>query len=103
MYNHNKAQQSKNRVHISWDILYSSVNRLSIDLDRVFSPIRCQAIIYTNACLLSIERMNKLQWFLNLNHIGFSYENASDYIVCEMAFCPGAYELRAKFVGTRLE
>ena len=23
MYNHNKAQQSKNRVHISWDILYS--------------------------------------------------------------------------------
>ena len=24
MYNHNKAQQSKNRVHISWDILYSS-------------------------------------------------------------------------------
>ena len=25
MYNHNKAQQSKNRVHISWDILYSSL------------------------------------------------------------------------------
>ena len=24
MYNHNKAQQSKNRVHISWDILYST-------------------------------------------------------------------------------
>ena len=23
MYNHNKAQQSKNHVHISWDILYS--------------------------------------------------------------------------------
>ena len=23
MYNHNKAQQSKNRGHISWDILYS--------------------------------------------------------------------------------
>ena len=22
VYNHNKAQQSKNRVHISWDILY---------------------------------------------------------------------------------
>ena len=22
MYNHNKAQQSKNREHISWDILY---------------------------------------------------------------------------------
>ena len=25
MYNHNKAQQSKNRVHISWDILYDKV------------------------------------------------------------------------------
>ena len=24
MYKHNKAQQSKNRVHISWDILYST-------------------------------------------------------------------------------
>ena len=23
IYNHNKAQQSKNRVHISWDILYN--------------------------------------------------------------------------------
>ena len=22
MYNHNKAQQSKTRVHISWDVLY---------------------------------------------------------------------------------
>ena len=22
MYNHNKAQQNKNRVHISWDIMY---------------------------------------------------------------------------------
>ena len=25
MYNHNKAQQSKNRVHISWDILYTQI------------------------------------------------------------------------------
>ena len=25
MYNHNKAQQSSNRVHISWDILYISI------------------------------------------------------------------------------
>ena len=26
MYNHNKAQQSKNRVHISWDILYMGLD-----------------------------------------------------------------------------
>ena len=25
MYNHNKAQQSKDRVHISWDILYVQI------------------------------------------------------------------------------
>ena len=25
MYNHNKAQQSKNLVHISWDILYAEL------------------------------------------------------------------------------
>ena len=25
MYNHNKAQQSKNPVHISWDILYDLI------------------------------------------------------------------------------
>ena len=28
MYNHNKAQQSKNRVHISWDILYMMMMRM---------------------------------------------------------------------------
>ena len=28
MYNHNKAQQSKNRVHISWDILYTGQHAL---------------------------------------------------------------------------
>ena len=31
MYNHNKAQQSKNRVHISWDMLYASSNLISTD------------------------------------------------------------------------
>ena len=32
MYNHNKAQQSKNRVHISWDILFcnSWIHNLTI-------------------------------------------------------------------------
>ena len=33
MYNHNKAQQSKNRVHISWDMLCLELFRsVSIDL-----------------------------------------------------------------------
>ena len=29
MFNHNKAQQSKNRVHISWDILYEQSDAYS--------------------------------------------------------------------------
>ena len=32
MYNHNKAQQSKNRVHISWDILYILTDRYRASL-----------------------------------------------------------------------
>ena len=32
MYNHNKAQQSKNRVHISWDILYLYVATDNLEL-----------------------------------------------------------------------
>ena len=30
MYNHNKAQQSKNRLHISWDILYHNESGMKI-------------------------------------------------------------------------
>ena len=30
MYNHNKAQQSKNRVHITWDILYIAGHIMSL-------------------------------------------------------------------------
>ena len=35
MYNHNKAQQSKNRVLISWDILYSVCILIQISLKMV--------------------------------------------------------------------
>ena len=34
MYNHNKAQQSKNRVYISWDILYILQHQSPVGLDR---------------------------------------------------------------------
>ena len=32
MYNHNKVQQIKNRVHISWDILYCGSIHISLKL-----------------------------------------------------------------------
>ena len=48
MYNHNKAQQSKNRVHISWDILYmltclgyrvfASIEGQKLHHEWIFSP-----------------------------------------------------------------
>ena len=37
MYNHNKAQQSKNRVHISWDILYSAYFFLILEASKSLS------------------------------------------------------------------
>ena len=52
MYNHNKAQQSKNRVHISWDILY--VYRiLNPGAERINA--KCQYILHrkwTHRCIL---------------------------------------------------
>ena len=44
VYNHNKAQQSKNRVHISWDILHASVKYASIGSGNGLSPVLCKAI-----------------------------------------------------------
>ena len=34
MYNYNKAHQSKNRVHISWDLLYhvTKATKLTVEL-----------------------------------------------------------------------
>ena len=50
MYNHNKAQQSKNRVHISWDILYAALRVDELRLQRI------ESIAYTNEIqMLCIE------------------------------------------------
>ena len=45
MYNHNKAQQSSNRVNVSWDILYNVV----IAPGKCMPPAWYQAIISSNA------------------------------------------------------
>ena len=66
--------------------IYTSVNSVSIDSDNDMSPIRRQAIIWTNAGLLSIGTvMNKFQWNFNQNTKLFIDENAHENIVCEMA------------------
>ena len=45
MYNHNKAQQSKNRVHISWDILYDNG---AVDVNHLYIQDRFVYKIMTN-------------------------------------------------------
>ena len=46
MYNHNKAQQSKNRVHISWDILYFDDLQYCMSICLVFSDYFIQVYMY---------------------------------------------------------
>ena len=59
-------------------VAYMSVNRVNIGSDNGLSPIRRQAIIWTNAGLLSIKP-------LGTNFKLFINENAFKIIVCEMA------------------
>ena len=54
MFNHNKAKQSNNRVHISWDILYVSVDYPITGSGNVLRII-CGCSILSNASLLLIR------------------------------------------------
>ena len=63
---------------------YASVNMVSIGSDNGLSPIRHQAIIKTNAGLLSIGTFsNKLQWNLSQNSIIFIHEKAFENAICQ--------------------
>ena len=62
-----------------------SVNRVSIGSDNVLSPIQRQAIIQTNAGLLSVAPLGtNLSEILIKNTKRFIDKNASENIVCEM-------------------
>ena len=58
MYNHNKAQQSKNRVHISWDILY---------VDYLQDPLQFRLDTYE-------YRMSARSKVASLCHTAYSYD-----------------------------
>ena len=69
MYNHNKAQQSKNRVHISWDtvaparnLLESNKTKWLLDIQfcRYFSTSDADAIIPRSAIFITSN------WFTNI-------------------------------------
>ena len=61
--------------------LYASVN--IIGSDNGLSPVRRQAINWTNAGLLSIPE-NKFQWNSNQNYIISIQENAYENVVCQI-------------------
>ena len=61
------------------------MNQVSIGSDNGLAPIRCQAIIYTNAGLLSIGPLGTNFSEILIKIHFFIYENASENNVCEMA------------------
>ena len=71
--------------------IYASVNWVSIVSGNGLSPVRCEAITWNNAALLSIGPLGKkLQWDFNRNSNIFIQEHVFESVVCEMVpFCPG--------------
>ena len=65
------------------------MNLVSISSENVLSPIQRQAIMWTNAGVLSIGPC-ELQWNSNQNTKFFIPENAFENMICKMAaICPG--------------
>ena len=54
MYNHNKAQQSKNRVYISWDILYNTMVLDCVIMEPIWIRNK-QILIFTNKKLWNLH------------------------------------------------
>ena len=73
MYNHNKAQQSKNRVHIYWDILYETNTGTAVQqtwmvpfVYRYFSYLKSPCI-YQIACFIIVLKQIILLCPFNYN------------------------------------
>ena len=63
--------------------IHASGNWSSIVSGNGLSPVRCQAITWSNAGLLSIGLPgNSFQWNLNRNCIIFMQENAFENVIC---------------------
>ena len=61
MYNHKKAQQSKNRLHISWDILYAGDMALGYtekNTQKPFYFLAFSAIITQKTSILDFSSIN---------------------------------------------
>ena len=75
---------------------YASVNRVSIGLDNGLSPIRRQAIIYTNAGSLPIGPLGTNFSEISIKTLMFSFTKMHLYISSAKwrPFCPGGDELK---------
>ena len=80
MYNHNKAQQSKNRVHISWDILYAAENWGMTAFGNLLSVVQHNAIIGNSEGLLLT------------GHVGTKLREISNQITKCFSFYEDAFE-----------
>ena len=67
MFNHNKAQQSSNRVHISWDILYvrREEDWLSFMYENPLHKDRLEPM-FTDTTIKANEKLNSV-------HISYSW------------------------------
>ena len=68
MYNHNKAQQSKNRVHISWDILYAADLWYGLNPACYFLPFNSSYIPVVWITMLS-------SWYTYVSNLSQSKQN----------------------------
>ena len=63
MYNHNKAQQNKNRVHISWDILYVASFVGSLEKGyREISGVNCITVLAVGKWVHTEQRFFLLEF-----------------------------------------
>ena len=104
MYNHNKAQQSKNRVHISWDILYIDGDLVNLYLwkgplpDVILSKRTKYLSTATSTNILLGDMLFSLvsDWFHVLtcmvrNHILPIECNTKDIKHCDRCFVSGKF------------
>ena len=77
--------------------VYASVNQVSIGSDNGLSPVWRQAIILTNAGLLSIEPLGTNFSYISLKIQYFSFMKMHLKLLSAIwwPFCPGGDELRA--------
>ena len=71
----------------------TSVNWVSIDSGNGLSPLRCQAITWTNAGLLSIGLLGTNFSEIRIRILSFSYKKMHLKLPIWQPFCPGGDEL----------